>query len=264
MPLFASATFVGLLGLSVGSFLNVCIVRIPQGNSIVSPRSRCPKCDRQLGWYENIPLLSFVCLRGRCRGCHQTIGWRYPLVELGTALLALLLWFRLGEVLPWSLWFGAFIAPLIVITFIDLEHQIIPDVISISGIAVGLVTRAILAPPGMMGPALVDGGVGVLVGGGFLFAIAFLYEKLRGQEGLGGGDIKLAGMIGAFLGWQAILVVLMLSAMLGSIVGLIVIGIMRKGLRFAIPYGPFLAGGAIFYLFWGRELLEWYMSLIMR
>lgn len=252
-----------LFGLCIGSFLNVCIVRLPKDQSVVRPRSRCPKCQYVIRWYDNIPVLSFLLLGGRCRGCRASISWRYPLVELLSAGLSVFTYWHFPSAVPWAIWFFLFIAPLIAITFIDLEHQIIPDLFSLSGIPLGLGAQVVLAPSGHIGAALLNGVIGILVGGGFLFVVSVLYEKIRKQEGLGGGDIKLAAMFGAFLGWQGVIMVLLFSACLGSIVGLIAIAILRKNLQFAIPYGPFLSGAAVFYLFYGQELLQWYLSLFV-
>lgn len=256
--------FVALFGLCMGSFLNVCIVRLPHDKSVVRPGSHCPTCGMAIRWFDNIPLCSFLLLRGRCRGCQTPIGWRYPLVELLTAGLSVLTWWQFPEPLPWAIWFALFIAPLLAITFIDLEHMIIPDVFSLSGIVTGLGARAVLAPPGAIGAELLDGLIGAAVGSGFLFAVAWTYEKLRKHEGLGGGDVKLAAMLGAFLGWQGMLFVLLGSAALGSVVGVALMLILRQGGRLAIPYGPFLAGAAVIYLFVGEPILDWYLSLFVK
>lgn len=255
--------FVFIFGLTVGSFLNVCIVRLPRGKSVVSPGSHCPTCGEPVRWYDNLPLLSFILLGGRCRGCRSWIGIRYPLVELLTGVLSILVYLRFPEALPWAIWFTLFTAPLIAITFIDLEHMIIPDVFSLSGIVLGLAARPLLAPAGSELAEFLDGVYGVFAGGGFLFVVGYVYEKLRGQEGLGGGDVKLAGMLGAFLGWQAMPFVLLASAMLGSIVGLTLMAVKREGGSLAIPYGPFLSVGGLLYMFVGEKFLDWYLGLFL-
>ncbi|MBI4238229.1 MAG: prepilin peptidase [Deltaproteobacteria bacterium] len=259
-PLWFPYLLVGLFGLCIGSFLNVCIVRIPHDQSIHRPRSHCPQCRAPIRWFDNIPVFSFLLLWGRCRQCRAPISWRYPLVELLTAAAALAVFFKFPEPLPWAIWFFLFIAPLIAITFIDLEHLIIPDAFSLSGIILGLAARPILAVEGQRLDALLDGLIGVVVGGGFLWLVAAVYERLRKQEGLGGGDVKLIAMLGAFLGWKAVLFILLMSSLLGSLVGVVVIAILRKGLRFAIPFGPFLAVAGILYLFFGETLVTWYLS----
>lgn len=252
-----------LFGLCVGSFLNVCIVRLPRRVSVATPPSHCPQCQTKIRWYDNIPLLSFVALGGRCRRCGAVIGWRYPAVELLTAGMAMLTYAYFPEPWVWALWFLTFVAPLLVITFIDLEHRIIPDLISLPGIVVGLAVRVVFAYADMGDyfDQVADGVLGLVVGGGTLFIISWVYYRLRKHEGIGGGDIKLAAMLGAFLGWKAVLCIFLLSSVTGSVVGLVTIGILRKGMRYAIPFGPFLAFGALVYLFWGEALLTWYLSL---
>src|SRR5215470_5136518 len=207
MPLFFLWVIVFVFGAAIGSFLNVCIVRIPKGQSITTPPSHCPNCQAPIRGYDNIPLLSYLCLRGRCRACSARISPRYFFVELLTGALTVVLFLRFG-VMPAFLLYLVFVAALIVVSFIDLELQIIPDVISLPGIAVGLVAsflntpwpREHLALP----PAPLDSALGILAGGGFLFLVAWLYERFTGVEGMGGGDIKLLAMIGAFLGWAGV------------------------------------------------------------
>lgn len=262
-PVWLPYLLTALFGLCIGSFLNVCIVRLPKDQSVVTPRSHCPRCQAAIRWYDNMPLVSFAVLGGRCRHCRAPIHWRYPLVELLAAGFSVFTYWHFPAPLPWAIWFALFIAPLMAVTFIDLEHQIIPDQFSLTGIPIGLAARALLAPPGHIGAELLDGGIGIVVGGGFLFLVSVLYEKIRKQEGLGGGDIKLIAMFGAFLGWQGVIMVLLFSACLGSVVGLATIAILRKNLQFAIPYGPFLAGAAVLYLFYGQGLLQWYLRLFV-
>ncbi|MBI2344174.1 MAG: prepilin peptidase [Deltaproteobacteria bacterium] len=264
LPVWIPKIAVTLMGLAIGSFLNVCIVRLPRDQSIVTPRSRCPHCGTPIAWYHNIPLASFLWLRGRCASCRAPIGWRYPVVEALTAGLALAVYDQFPTPLAWGLWFFLFVAPLIAMTFIDLEHQIIPDLLSLSGIPMGWGVQMALARPGHVGEALLTGVIGSVIGGGFLLIIGTLYEKLRKQEGLGGGDVKLAAMLGAFLGWKGVMVVLLISAGIGSVVGVAVVLVTRSNLRLAIPYGPFLAAAALIYLFWGEVLLDWYLGFFLR
>lgn len=251
----------GLLGAILGSFANVCIVRMPRGQSIVRPRSRCPRCDRQLAWWENIPLLSFALLRGRCRTCREPISMRYPAVEVVCLVLALGSWWYFRHPLPFLVYYCLLLVPLVIVTFIDLEHRIIPDEISLSGIAVGIGANTLLAPAGARLDATIDSVLGAAAGGLVLFLVAAAYEKLKKQEGLGGGDIKLIAMLGAFFGWRASIFILLFSSILGSIVGLLVILVLRKDMKYAIPFGPFLAAAGVVYLFVGQKLILWYLHL---
>jgi leader peptidase (prepilin peptidase) / N-methyltransferase len=256
-------TFIGhalvfLLGTCIGSFLNVCICRLPQNMSIVKPGSACPKCGHRLKWWENIPILSFLFLKGKCRSCGKGISLRYPTVELLSGLLALALWYRFGFGPEFFIYFY-FSACLIIVTFVDFSHQIIPDAVSLSGIAVGFLSSFLL--PGL---SWWDSLLGILMGGGILFLVAWGYYILAHREGMGGGDIKLLAMIGAFLGWQAIPLVIFLSAAVGSVAGLALMSVHKGDRHMAISYGPFLAGAALITLFWGRELTAWYLVFISR
>jgi len=246
--------FVFTFGAIIGSFLNVCIARLPDGRSVVSPPSHCPKCQTYLSWYENVPILSYLVLGGRCRTCKIRISPIYPAVEVLTGALAVALFLRLGPTLAFAGYF-AFAAALVVITFIDLDHQIIPDVISLPGIVVGL-AFSLVSP--LVTPF--DAILGVLAGGGVLLSVAWLYKTFRGQEGMGGGDIKLLAMIGAFLGWQSIFVTLFVGSVIGSIIGVVVMLYEGADTKLAIPFGPFLAGGALVYLFWGERILAFYFG----
>jgi leader peptidase (prepilin peptidase)/N-methyltransferase len=246
--------FVFTFGAIIGSFLNVCIARLPDGRSVVTPPSHCPKCQTYLSWYENIPVLSYLVLGGRCRTCKIRISPIYPAVEVLTGALAVALFLRLGPTLAFAGYF-AFAAALVVITFIDLDHQIIPDVISLPGIVVGL-AFSLVSP--LVTP--LDAILGVLAGGGVLLSVAWLYKTFRGQEGMGGGDIKLLAMIGAFLGWQSIFVTLFVGSVIGSIIGVVVMLYEGADTKLAIPFGPFLAGGALVYLFWGERILAFYFG----
>lgn len=248
-------------GLCVGSFLNVCIHRMPLGQSVVRPRSRCPRCAAPIAWYDNLPLLSFFLLRGRCRACRGAIAWQYPLVEALTAGLSVATYLHFQAWPPYALYFCGLVAPLMVVTCIDLAHRIIPDLISLPGIAVGFLVRGALAPHGAFIGEMTDAAIGMIAGGGVLWLVGAVYEKLKRQEGLGGGDVKLAAMLGAFLGWKALCFVLLVSSFLGSLVGLTMIVLFRKGLKYAIPFGPFLATAALLYLFFGDAVLGWYLGL---
>jgi leader peptidase (prepilin peptidase)/N-methyltransferase len=242
--------WVAIFGAAAGSFLNVVIYRLPRGFSVRRPsRSACPSCGRKLLWRENVPLLSYLFLRGRCGGCGTKISPRYPLVESMTAALfvAVFLHFELTFA---TLYYCAFIAALVAVTFIDLDFRLIPDAISFPGLAVG-----VFFSPFVPGLGILSSLEGVAVGGGFFFAMRFLYERFTNREGIGLGDVKLLAMIGAFLGVGGAIATVMISSIVGSIVGLTIAAIQKKNLKLALPYGPFLTVGALAWLFWGDVIL---------
>jgi len=244
------------LGLAVGSFLNVCIYRIPQGESIFFPGSHCPCCGKKIKYYDNIPVLSFIILKGKCRFCGSKISIQYPLVELLTAVLFLgaYLWQGLSLAFASTIALGCL---LIIVFFVDLKHRIVPDVITLPGIAIGL-GFALVSPQ----IRLLDSFLGLLIGGGVLYLLAILGELLFKKESMGGGDIKLAAMLGAFLGWQRLFLVFFLSALLGSIIGILAIHLSsRVKEQRTIPFGPFLALASIASLFWGETLVNAYLNL---
>lgn len=245
--------FVLFLGLAVGSFLNVCIFRIPESLSIVSPPSRCPKCLKEIRFYDNIPVFSYLILRGKCRFCNEPISFRYPMIEIMTAMFAVCVVLKYGVSIQALVYF-LFIATLIVITFIDMDHQIIPDVLSIPGIFI-FFAAAVLIDKNVF----VDSLIGILSGGGILLIIAWLYKAVAKREGMGGGDIKLISMIGALLGWKGVLVTVFISSVVGTLTGLVVMLYTRADMKLAIPFGPFLAIGAICFLFFGDTILAWYL-----
>lgn len=246
-----------VLGLITGSFLNVCIFRIPAGRSIATPGSSCPSCGRMIAWYDNIPILSYFILRGRCRYCGATISLQYPIVEGLTALLAFLLARLHPPLFTAPFWiFFAFVCSLLVITFIDLKHFIIPDVITYPGIPVGIIASWFLTDVGIR-----DSIIGAIGGFLFLLFVAEFYRLLTGREGMGGGDIKLAGMIGAFTGWQGILFTVFAGALVGSIIGSLYLLLKKKESSTPIPFGPFLSLGAIVYLFIGKAWLDLLVSI---
>ena len=239
----------------IGSFLNVCICRLPKEESIVFPGSHCPRCQKPIRFYDNIPLLSYLLLGGKCRHCGAPISFQYPLVEGITALSSLLLFIHFGPSWSYLIYF-AFVAALIAITVIDLYHQIIPDVISLPGIGVGLLASLVLPQITFLNSLF-----GVLLGGGSLFLVATVYQWLFKREGMGGGDVKLLAMIGAFLGWKAVILTILLSSLIGSVTGVILILIKGKDFKYAIPFGPFLSLGAVISLFYGERLIRWYLYL---
>lgn len=260
LPNWFAYLAVVLFGASVGSFLNVCIYRLPLGRSVIKPRSQCPRCRKQISWYDNIPIFSYVVLQGRCRHCSGRISPRYIIVEVVTTLLSAATFAHFQELPQYLIYFGFLIAPLIVVTFIDLEHRLIPDVISLPGVVAGAMARLAFMK-GDLTPVLIDIILGILVGGGFLCIVGIGYELLKKQEGLGGGDVKLACMLGAFFGWKAVIFILLVSSILGSLVGLFLIFVLKKGLKYAMPFGPFLVAAAYIYLFWGEKILNWYLTL---
>lgn len=239
-----------LFGLVVGSFLNVVICRLPKGESVVSPASRCPACGTPIRWYDNVPVLGYLFLGGKCRVCKARISVEYPLVELGNGLLYGTLGWRFG-LAPELPVYMALTSALLAATMIDLHHQILPDRITLPGIVLGLLASATLLPSGFL-PAL----AGALLGGGLFFLIA-----LVSRGGMGGGDIKLIAMIGAFLGWQAVLLTTFLAATVGGLVGVVLMLFFGKGRKFAVPFGPFLSAGAVVCLLWGNRMIDWYLSL---
>jgi leader peptidase (prepilin peptidase)/N-methyltransferase len=247
------------LGAATGSFLNVAIYRMPRGESVVAPRSHCTTCERVIPWYDNLPVVSWLLLRGRCRGCGQSFSVRYPIVEALTAIILLGLSLQFGWTLGLAFAFY-FACSLLVVTYIDLDHQIIPDRITLPGIAVGL-ALALVAPAEMRWPAVQSWAIGTLVGGGILWVVAWGYELATGREGMGGGDIKLLAMIGAFLGWRAVLVTLIVGSFSGALIGVALIAARGADARMPIPFGPFLALGAVCALAFGEPLIEWYLRL---
>jgi leader peptidase (prepilin peptidase) / N-methyltransferase len=243
-----------MFGAIVGSFLNVCIIRLPKGESIIIPGSHCPQCNHPIKFYDNFPLISYLLLGGECRYCKRSISAQYPLVEGTTAISSLLLFLKYGLSLSYFFYFS-FVAALIIITVIDLYHQIIPDVISIPGIGVGLLGALIIPHITFFNSLL-----GILLGGGSLFVVATLYQWFFKREGMGGGDVKLLAMIGAFLGWDAVILTILLSSLIGSITGIIIMVLKGKDFKYAIPFGPFLSLGAVIALFYKNEIISWYLQ----
>lgn len=246
--------FIFVLGACLGSFFNVVIYRLPAGKSIVHPGSKCPECATPIAFYDNIPLVSYLLLRGRCRICHTRISFRYPLVEALTGTMGLALFARYGLHFQFCIEFF-FVSVLILISFIDLDTYTIPDVLSIPGVAAGFMLSFF-----SMRLTWLDSLLGIAVGGGLLYLVAYLYMRIRHQDGLGGGDIKLLGMIGAFVGVSGVVFTVLLASLVGSLTGLALMARSRKGLSTMLPFGPFLAFGAVCYLFWGNAFFLWYLS----
>ena len=249
----ALLTLAAVVGLCVGSFLNVCIYRLPRGESLVAPPSRCPSCSHPLRWFDNIPVLSWIALGARCRQCQARISAQYPIIEIVTALV----WVLIVWVTPpgWLLASRLVLATALIVLFmIDLEHQLLPNVITLPGIAIGL-AFSLVAPPG-----LVASLIGVVVGGGVLYAIAAAYYLVRKEEGMGMGDVKMLAMVGAFLGWRAVILTLVLSSFAGAIVGVVMMVVQRSNMQYALPFGTFLAVGTLIAMLWGNALIDWYLA----
>ena len=253
MPVHSVEVLIAFLfGLAVGSFLNVCIYRIPLGKSIVSPPSSCPQCGREIKCYDNIPLLSYIVLSGRCRHCGTSIPLHYPIVEAVTGLLsaALLMKFNLS---PQFFLFFLFSASLVTIAFIDLHHRVIPDILSLSLLVLGFLASLFR----LNEIPWYDSVFGILGGGGFFYVVAVLFEKLTGREGMGGGDIKMLAMIGAWAGWRPLPTIILMSSLGGILIGGLSLLLARKEMRSKIPFGPFLSLGTLLWLFFGRDLQFW-------
>jgi leader peptidase (prepilin peptidase)/N-methyltransferase len=248
-----------LVGLVLGSFLNVCIYRIPQKKSILFPGSLCPKCGTKIRYRDNIPLLSYILLGGKCRKCKEKISLQYPLVEFITPLLLVLTYWRFG--LTWSFAARSILTLVLIATFfIDLKHRIIPDVLTLPGIIIGFLLSFLVKSPSFLQSLL-----GIAVGGGMFYLAAILGDLLFKKESMGGGDIKLAAMFGAFLGWQKIFLVFFVSALLGSLIGIISLYLSKEVKKtHAVPFGTFLALGAIITMFFGDTLISFYINTFIR
>ncbi|MEW5909390.1 MAG: prepilin peptidase [Thermodesulfobacteriota bacterium] len=244
-----------LLGLCMGSFMNVCIHRIPLKKSIIYPGSKCPACGYGIRFWENIPLLSYIFLKGRCRSCGSRISVRYPLVEFIGGLSTVSLLRVYGFSAEWMIYSFLTFA-LVVVAFIDIDHRIIPDRITLPGILLGASFSFFL--PGL---TFLDSFIGLLLGGGILLGIGLVYYAVAKKEGMGGGDVKLLSMIGAFTGWKGVLFSLVIASFLGSIIGLAVMVKSREGLKTAVPFGPFLALGGIAFIHFGDHIIAWYFHL---
>ena len=278
-PLPVASVLVGVMGAMIGSFLNVVIHRLPREQSIVFPNSTCPRCSARIKAYDNIPVLSFLILRGQCRSCGARISPRYPAVEALTALLfAAVTWHDgVSFILPFDL---AFTASIVALLFIDAEHMILPNAITYPGILFALITRVVV--PYVAGPShfddlpnlitvfpanypvplvsLIGAAIGALAGGGSLWLMGFLWEKLRGVEAMGFGDVKMMFMVGAYLGWRLTILTILIGAFTGSVAGIAVM--MRRGrnLQMMLPFGIFLGIGSIVSLLAGSRIIAWYAS----
>ena len=262
-----------LFGACIGSFLNVCVYRIPRDESVVTPRSHCPHCGKLIAWYDNVPVLSYLLLRAKCRHCGERISPRYMLIELLVAVLFTLIWLLYGLLnRGGSYWmildpripvYWLAMAGLVVATFVDFEHYIIPDRISVGGVAAGLLLSALV--PEMHGEhsrisAFEASVIGALAGGGLLWGVGFIGKLALKKEAMGMGDVKLLAAIGAFLGWQAVLFTVIVSSFAGSAVGISLIALGGRKWQSRIPYGPYIALGAMLWMLWGRD---WWGAYLM-
>ena len=261
-----------LFGLAIGSFLNVCIARLPLEESVVHPRSRCPQCRKLIAWYDNFPVLSYVILRGHCRNCRKSISARYPGVELLTGVVSVFLFWKFGLSIEWGV-FLVFSAALITLAFIDIDHRILPDPITLNGIWIGIVVNVVLATPSPLISNLLDRGgyslsprwvsllaslTGAVIGGGLLWLVGEAYFRVRGIEGMGFGDVKMMAMVGAFLGAPLVLLTIMVGSILGAIIGLALIQFGGKHRDYELPFGTFLSLAAILAVLYGDALIQWY------
>ncbi len=257
-------TFVFIFGAVIGSFLNVCIYRLPRNLSVVFPSSGCPSCGGIIRFYDNIPILSYLLLRGRCRKCRSGISWVYPLVEFLNATLYVLTYYKFFYYSVWVLvTYFVFISALIVITFIDLEHMIIPDRITLPGIPLALVAGAAILPDPfsrMDSIGLVQSFIGLIFGGGFFYLIAVTGKAVFKKPAMGGGDIKLMALVGCISGWKGVMLTTFAGSLIGSVVGILLILIKGRSWSSKIPFGPYLTAGAVVSLFWGQELFMWYLN----
>lgn len=249
--------FAFFLGCIFGSFYNVVIYRLPRKESLVYPGSKCPACGNEIAAYDNIPVASYILLGGKCRRCRSSISLRYPVVEAATGLLSLLLFRRYGLHPQFGIEFF-FLSLLLIIAMIDLDTGYIPDVLSLPGIVIGFLFS-------FFTPRLdwADSLIGIFLGGGLLYLIAVIYALVRKKEGMGGGDVKLLGMIGAFVGWHGVAFTIFFSSISGMIIAIPLMWRRGKGLGSEIPYGPFLAFGAALYIFWGQFIYNWYFNEVL-
>jgi leader peptidase (prepilin peptidase)/N-methyltransferase len=266
-----------LFGLVIGSFLNVCILRIPAEKSIVLPASSCTKCGKEIAAYDNIPVLSWMILGGKCRNCKTKISPMYPAVELLTGLLFVACYFAFGLTVDAFKW-ATFSALLVVLTITDLRERILPDVVNLFGVVAGLLfsfftkptdgTALWLAkrwfdfPPPQPVLSFADAILGALVGSGLLWFVAEGYFRLRGREGMGLGDVKMMAAVGVFLGLKRTLMTVLAGSLLGSVIGIILISLSKKDRNYELPFGTFLGAGALLVLFFGTPALQWYQSLM--
>lgn len=255
--------FIFIFGALIGSFLNVCIYRIPQGLSIVRPASRCQSCGVPIKFYDNVPILSYMILLGRCRSCGVKLAVRYPVVELLNAVLYIAVFNRFGAGSPWVLLtYFTFVSALIVIFFIDIDHQIIPFSITVPGIVLSIILGATILPDPFLRDELlgfIPSIKGCLIGFGSFYLIGLFGGIIFKKEAMGGGDLYMMAMVGGFLGWKGVFLTAFIGSLIGSIVGIYLIAMKKKDWLSRIPFGPYLAVGALVSLFYGQDILMWYL-----
>lgn len=256
MPSYIIEIITFIYGLCIGSFLNVCIYRLPLSKSIIKPGSMCPGCETPIRFYDNVPVLSYIWLKGRCRNCKTAISFRYVMVEILTGICALCTLMKFDLSLEGLIYF-VFIAALIVIIYIDIDHRIIPNVITLPGILIFFIASFAVETV-----TFKDSILGIVIGGGSLYLVAWTYRLLTGKEGMGGGDIKLLAMFGALIGWKGVLFTIFVSSAIGTTAGLAVMLVTKKNMKLAIPFGPFLSIGAVMYIFFGPVIIHWYLGII--
>jgi leader peptidase (prepilin peptidase)/N-methyltransferase len=259
-----SHVFIFALGTIIGSFLNVCIYRMPRELSIVFPSSRCTSCQNPIAFYDNIPVLSYILLGGKCRYCRERLSIRYPIVELLNGVLYLIVLERTGLEKPWVLLaYCVFVSSLVLIFFIDLEHQIIPDSITLPGIPIAVVLGSTILPDPFLRSAPLGFSasvIGCVAGGGSFYLIAVIGKAILKKDAMGGGDIKLMAMVGGVVGWKGIMLTTFAGSLLGAVIGVSLILLKGRDWGARIPFGPYLAIGALMSLFWGQDILNWYFN----
>ncbi len=258
-----ASLYFGLIGLVVGSFLNVCIHRLPLGQSVVRPRSRCPRCGEGILWYQNMPVVSWLVLRGRCANCAQPIAFRYPFVELLSGIIVLGAWTRYGFTAAFPI-AAAFALAMLVLFFTDYDHQLLPDAITLTGLVTGLAVawfNPFLRGEGWEAVWSAISGAGV--GAGLLWGFGAAYEKLRGVEAMGLGDVKMMAMVGAFTGPVGVLFTIFGGSLVGAIVGIAMVPLKGRSLQDTLPFGCFLAPVALLALFFARQVAEFYLGIVI-
>jgi len=258
-----------IFGSIIGSFLNVCIYRIPRDLSVVFPSSSCPSCGRPIRFYDNIPIISYLLLMGKCRACKAKISARYPLVEFLNGIFYAFAMYRFGSDSLWTvLIYFIFLSSLVVITFIDIDFQIIPDAITLPGIPIALLLGSTVLPDPFQGfdyfqqfqpLGFKSSLIGMISGGGFFYLVAVLGRALLKKDAMGGGDIKMMAMVGGLMGWKAVILTTFMASLFGSVIGISLIALKGRKWGSKIPFGPYLALGAVISLFRGQELLMWYL-----
>jgi leader peptidase (prepilin peptidase)/N-methyltransferase len=257
-----ASIFLLAVGLVLGSFLNVCIYRLPVGESVVRPRSRCRRCQTEIPWYRNVPVVSWFVLRGRCGSCGARISWRYPLVEALAGAIVLGCWMGFGPTAAFPISVLLALA-LVVLFFTDLDHQLLPDAVTLSGLGVGLAVAWVNPFLGGQGwQRLLSAGAGALLGAGLLWGLGAIYSRLRGVDAMGMGDVKMMGMVGSFTGPFGVLLTIFAASLVGALVGILLVPLRGRTLQDTLPFGCFLAPAAMIALLYGRRVMEAYLGVL--